>query len=1383
MKAFLIYIFLVVLSISQLFAQAGQVHFTRVDITRGLSNNQAQSIYRDKKGFVWIGTVNGLNRYDGYDFKVFRNIPNDTNSLSSNSMDRIYPFPNDQLLVSTRAGFNIYDPAAEKFDRNYLQQLQQLGLPAVQPGKCLQDAAGDYWFVFGKKLLCRYHPADRKVTRYSSDPESPVRLEAADVNDVVSGNNGSIWIIYANGIIDQVDPADNKLVKRHNSFQLAADENKDGSSLYTLFIDSRNNCWVSKGAEPLGAYCINTQTGTITHFAREDARYSLRSNIISGITEDLQSNIWIATDHGGISLLEPGGKIRYLVTNAEDNRSISQNSITNLYRDKEGIIWVGTYKQGFNYFNQNLARFPLQKHLANTPSLPFDDVNRFAEDAKGNIWVGTNGGGLIYFDRANDRYRQWMAGPNSISNNVIVSLWIDHDQKLWIGSYFGGLDCFDGKTFTHFKNNPADPSSLSDNRVWEIYEDQHRNLWVGTLNGGLNKFNPATKNFTRYTARPGQPNALQSNYISAIMEDGKGNLWLGTSSGIDVFNPATGSSKHIGHTNSVESLGSDDILCLLRDSRGFVWVGTREGLDLYNEQANTFQHFTVQDGLPHNTILNVLEDNDHKLWVSTSNGLSRGVVLQTPQKKVTDIRFSNYDELNNLQGREFNENAAMKTRSGELIFGGPYGFNIFQPANIRQEPKRPKVVLTGFELFNQPIRVGEKLNNRVLLHRSIAETSTIELKYNQDIFSIIFASLDFSHTEKEKYAYMLEGFNKNWLISDGTQRRATYTNLDPGTYEFRIRPVSSNGEWGEQETRLEIIILPPFWKTTWAYLVYFLMAIGALWLARHLVLRRAHMRFAIVQERKEAQRMHELDLMKIRFITNVSHEFRTPLSLILAPIDKLLKTIESPEQQKQFHLIHRNARRLLNMVNQLLDFRKIEGQEFNFQPASGDIVQFVKDISYSFTDIAEKKHIHFSFLQGIEAQSLSFDADKMEKILFNLLSNAYKFTPEGGSVSVEINKMQTQMGVLELVNCIEIKVTDTGIGIPKDKQDRAFDRFFQVETPGNILNQGSGIGLAIVREFVSLHKGSVSVESEPGRGSCFIVLLPINESAAIEAGSVKEQQVLSEEDTPPIEYGLPELQAVKLRGKRPTILIVEDSEDFRFHLRDSLGQHFRIVEASNGRDGWQKVQEHQPDLVVSDIMMPVMDGLELAKKLKHDPRTAATPVILLTARSTEEQQLEGLDTGVNDYITKPFSPEMLLSRVRNLLAQQKANKKTTRQITVSTADVNLENPDEKAIRDALAIVEKNMSNADFSVEDMSRDMHLSRVGLYKKMVALTGKTPIEFIRDIRLARATQLLEKSEMNIAEIAYEVGFNDPKYFAKTFKKVYGVLPSSYMGKKDLL
>lgn len=999
--------------------------------------------------------------------------------------------------------------------------------------------------------------------------------------------------------------------------------------------------------------------------------------------------------------------------------------------------------------------------------------------------MGTNGGGLLYYDRSSGRYTQFLhdpLDPNSVSSNVIVSLHLDHAQKLWIGSYFGGLSVYDGTTFTHYRHDPANPHSLADNRVWSIFEDSQKILWVGTLAGGLDRFDRHTGIFHHYPANA--PNSIHTNYVSTITEDREGNLWVGTGFGIEVLDRKSGRFTHYVNSGANPSgLSSNSITSIMEDSRGFMWVGTHEGLNIFDKRTKTFQVFREEDGLPTNMVRTILEDDQHTFWLGTTNGLSRVRATLNPQNGKYELAFKNYDESDGLQGNGFNEFAAYKTRQGELIFAGANGFNIFQPTAISVNKHPPGLVFTDFQIFNKSVGVGELHNGRAILTNTINETQEIVLKPGENMFSLEFAALSYFQPEKNKYAYLLEGFNEEWLTTDSRLRKATYTNLDPGEYTFRVKASNNDNIWNEEGISLKITVLPPFWKTRTAFFLYVCLVAGMLFLARRLTLARARLTFRLEQERQEALRRQELDKMKIKFFTNVSHEFRTPLTLILTPLDKILKNTDDPAQQNQFLLIQRNARRLLNLVNQLLDFRKMEVQEFSLNLAREDIVKFMREVTYSFSDLSEKKHIQFSFQTGLDALETFFDQDKLEKIMFNLLSNAFKFTPGGGEVAVELNLLEQEQGADR--PWLEIKVKDTGIGIPEEQHGKIFERFFQNEVPGTMVNQGSGIGLAITKEFVKLHGGSVAVESEPGEGSCFTVLLPVRTEAEVLSiqADPKPETIRSLPSAEP-STAEPLSPAARAKGsaKKPVVVLVEDNEDFRFYLKDNLSEHYTIYEAENGKEGWDQVFRLLPDLIVSDVMMPEMDGLALCRKVKQDRRTAHIPVILLTANSSEEQKLSGFETGASDFIGKPFNFEILQSRIRNLIGQKESFRNVfEKKMEVKPAGIKVDSLDEKLVQKAILQVEKNMGNPDFSVEELSRELGMSRVHLYKKLLALTGKSPIEFIRTLRLKRAAQLLEESQLTVSEIAYEVGFNNPKYFTKYFKTEFNCLPSVFAAEKQ--
>ncbi|MGB3006640.1 MAG: two-component regulator propeller domain-containing protein, partial [Chitinophagaceae bacterium] len=1114
----------------------------------------------------------------------------------------------------------------------------------------------------------------------------------------------------------------------------------------------------------------------VKRFTETTSPQKLNSNLVSQVVQDKDKLIWVATDHGGITLIDKKNNfaVSHILNDVKDSKSISQNSINSLFRDDQNIIWLGTYKQGVNYFNSDIVQFQLyNRQEKNTGSLPFEDVNCFVEDNKENIWIGTNGGGLIYFDRKANTFKQFRHNSNNINslcNDVIVSLHIDKNNILWIGTFLGGLDKFDGKYFAHFRHNDNDSSSLSNNSVWEIYEDKDERLWIGTLGDGLDLFDRKTNRFEHFGLQKVNSDFVQSKYISCILQDRQGILWIGSAGGITSFNSKE--NVFVPHRNSGEreGLSNNAVICLIEDTYGRLWVGTREGLNVYNKKTNKFQSFTVDNGLPDNVILNILEDQNKSLWISTSNGLCK--VITTGIEEIKELTIINYDEINDLQNREFNDNAAYKTRNGELLFGGPSGFNIINPSAIKDHTNSSKAVFTNLQLFNKNVDPGDEINGRILLKKSITQTDKISLKYNENSFSIQFTAIDFSHSNKDKFAYILDGFNPDWVYTDGNQRVATYTNLAPGNYTLKVKTMNKNGVWGDVKS-LKIVITPPFWKTTIAYLFYILFLAGLLYLIRRITLERIHLRYEMKRQKHEAERSQAIEQLKTKFFTNVSHEFRTPLSLIIAPLDKLIKGTNDEEQKQQLNLVQRNAKRLLGLVNQLLDFRKMQVQEIKLHPSIGDIVGFTKDISQSFIDIAEKKTIQFSFTTDLDKLEMYFDKDKVEKIMFNLLSNAFKYTHDKGKVSVHLSyKSPTQ---LEMDGNVAIEVKDTGIGIPADKQQNIFERFFQTDVPGSIVNQGTGIGLAITKEFVKLHKGIITVHSELEKGTTFTVLIPAKKIFDTTNQSQKTIPIETDDiDTTQLEEG-------DKRNKKKTIIVVEDNEDLRFYLKDNLKEHYYVVEAVNGKEGWEKISKLMPDLVVSDIMMPVMDGIELARKIKSETHTAHIPVILLTAIGSEEKQLEGLNVGVNDYITKPFTFEILASRIRNLIAQQKLlQKKFHKQIEVNPSEITVTSVDENFLRKALEIVEKHIDLPEFSVEDLSREIFMTRVTLYRKIQFLTGKTPIEFIRSIRLKRAASLLEKSGMPISEIAWEVGFRSPKHFAKLFKEEFGVTPSQYASEK---
>lgn len=1356
-------------------AQPNNYQFVRYSAEKGLSHNQVNCFLKDRKGFVWIGTAEGLNRFDGYTFKIFKYNPSDSTTLSDHHILDLFEDADGFIWINTRKGYNIYDPATERIDKDANKAAKRLGLPDADFNRVLKNKNGDFWIHHNRLGLLQYVSSSKRLVKIRFSPQmqqAATQEKAANpvISDFNEDENGNLWIVYNNGFLARLDSK--TYIPTYQSSLLQA-RNFGNSVNHRVFVDADGEPWVYIIKAVRGAFYFDTRKNELISVNKSASDFKLNNNIVSAIISGPDGKIWIGTDHGGINLIDKEKRsVTFLQHNPNDPKTISQNSIMTLYKDPTGMIWAGTFKTGFCNYHKNIFKFSLIRNLPSSPgSLPFDDVNVFAEDKKGNIWIGANGGGLIYFDRKKNTFKQYRNIPgdaSSLSNDVVVSLLLDKSDILWIGTYFGGLNSFDGKTFKRYLHNPADSASLIDDRVWEIYEDSKRRLWIGTLGDGLDLFDRQKNTFKHY--RPFAPNSISSDYIAAILEDKDGDIWIGTAYGIDVLKKSTGKFVHFGHdARNPGSISSDAVISLAKDQLGNIWIGTSQGLNVYEKKRNTFITYNSENGLPDNSILTIAVDRKQDLWLGTTKGLVHFHITKRNGTLPEKFEIRAYNEVDGLQGRSFNENAAIRLRSGELIFGGANGFTIFDPEKLEDESVGSDVVLTDFQIFNKSIKPDEKLDGKVVLEKSISVTDEIRLNYSQNVFTIEFAALNFLHWDKNHYLYTLEGFNDQWFEADNNTRKVTYTNLDPGNYVFKVKIKEGNAVSGERI--LKIKIDPPFWKTPLAYVLYILAIIGALAVARWILLERERLNFRIEQERREALQLHELDMMKIKFFTNVSHEFRTPLTLMLTPLESLLKNLQADSGvRNQLSMIHRNARRLLNLVTQLLDFKKLEVEETEFRPEKGDIIQFIREITHTFSYLSERKHIAFTFQTDVESRYSLFDHEKLSRIMYNLLSNAFKFTPEHGKVSVK-----TRILVFEDQEQLEVLVEDSGIGIPKEAQEKVFNRFFQHALPDHMVNQGSGIGLAITREFVKLHGGNIAVESEEGRGSTFTIYLPLH---AVQGGNDETEPLKVPVKEELFEAEMPVAENPK---NKPVLLLVEDNDEFREYLREVLQRDYQIHEAPNGKIGLEIILDMIPDLIVSDVMMPEMDGMQLCRTVKSDGRISHIPVILLTARAEEEQQLQGYETGADAYVTKPFRLDILQAQIRNLIKlREQFQKQFQKHIRIEPSEITVLSLDEQFITKAVKVVEEHIGDSEFTVEQLSSEMAMSRMYLYKKLLSLTGKTPVEFIRIIRLRRAASLLEKSNLSVSEIAYQVGFNNPKYFAKQFKEEYKVLPTEFRKKE---
>jgi signal transduction histidine kinase/ligand-binding sensor domain-containing protein/DNA-binding response OmpR family regulator len=1365
----LTFLFATALLVCNSIALVGQDYrFTHVNAAHGLSHNRVTGIYKDKTGFLWIATISGLNRYDGNTVKVYRHDPEDSTSLSHDDVRGLFESPDGRMCVVTASGICFYNPHDETFSSDPLCLQKSFGLPSESVTKIVKGNDGSYWFLLPDAGVVRYDPERKQSLHLHHVPNDTTTILSGRVTAIAQHRDNSYWLFHSDGKLEQLvlTKSGYRIAYRKNIFE-ELKENTDSYIPGNILIDSDGDLWIYVVNRPLGVLFFDMESRRLMHIHSRSAGARLNNDIVSAIVQDNKGMIWVSTDHGGINIIDKKNFSTRTVRNHPENESsVSLNSVTTMIKDDEGIIWVGTYKNGVSYYHENIKRFRLFNRYSEPYGLPYEDINCLAEDDAGNLWIGTNGGGLVYFNRQNGKFTTYRHDPsnaNSLSSDVIVSLCIDHQKKLWIGTYFGGLNCFNGKDFTRYKNNPADPESLSGTSVWEIKEDSHKRLWIGTLDGGLNLFDREKKVFHRFAGR----DEFYCPYISALQEDEEENIWVGTSDGIYVLKKSSGKFVHYASQKNVSStLADNSILCIYRDTKRRVWVGTLGGLSLFDKATETFRTFTRKDGLPHNAVITMLEDTAGNLWFSTPNGLTQMIIKNSFSSGVT---FRNYTEADGLQSKLFNDNAALKTRAGELIFGGPHGFNIFRPEEIALNNRKPKVILSDFQLFNKSIRPLEHIDGHIILDKSVVEQPSIVLPSSKNVFSIEFGVLNFIQPENNIYRYKLEGFNDRWLEADSKSRKVTFTNLNAGDYIFRVIAANNDGVWNEEGASLKIKVLPPFWKSDTAVVLYIWGVVVFLLVIRRIIQERERMKYAVEQERERAIRARELDDMKTRFFTNVSHEFRTPLSLILSPLETLIVQTHDKEQKRYFELMRRNGKRLLNLVNQLLDFRKLEVYDIKLHPVQGDIIAFIRDTVWSFSDLSVKKNIRLQFSSPITSLQTAFDHDKLEKILFNLLSNAFKFTLAHGEVSVSLNLSE---GGQE--KFLEIKVADTGIGISPENKEQIFERFFQNDLPRTIANQGSGIGLSIAKEFVQIHRGTIQVDSEPGKGTCFTIRLPLAEIGRVSKQTSLDITMIE----PPNEVTVSQHT---VSNNKPVVLLVEDNDDFRFYLKDNLKREYYILEAETGEEGWNKILSNQPDVVVSDIMMPGISGVELCLKLKTHEKLGHTPIILLTARAADSDRLEGIESGADDYIEKPFNFQILESRIRNLISQREHLKQAlTKKLGIHITELNVTSRDEQFLQKIVDVIEKNVSNPELNVEDLCQQLGVSRSVFYKKVHALTGMSPMEFTRHIRMQHAAQLLEKSQLSISQVAYQVGFNNPRYFAKYFKEVYRVLPSEYASGK---
>ncbi|QHT71654.1 response regulator [Rhodocytophaga rosea] len=1352
--------------ISVSYAQNQDIKFDHITSEQGLSHGTVYSIIQDKEGFMWFGTRDGLNKYNGYDFVVYDHDPDKPGSISDNLIRSIYEDRSGKLWIATKNGLNVFDKSTETFKVFVHDTTNQYSISDNDIQYVYQDRAGLMW-IGTTRGLNKYDPATNRFTLFMHNPSAVKHWTENTINIIYEDKLGNLWVGTTKGL-SHFDRKTEKFT-RYLHKTATADNSKFAGSVNAICEDRTGILWVGSMGDGVKQFDRVNKTYTVFKHDYADEN-SLSDNIILSLREDSFGNIWVGTQHGGLNKYDrqSGKFIRYKHLSSSP-ASLSDNSVMCVYEDSFKVLWVACFRGGVNKTDLLKKKIAAVEYNTTDPKGLRDSyIYSLYADASSNIWIG-NRIGLDKLDRKTGKITQYSysaAIPKNLSTNTAHSIIEDRDGNLWVAlsASVKRINISTGQV-TNFEYKEGDTTSLPFPYANVVYEDTKGRIWIGTRDG-LALFNKNTETFKTYRLNVITKTQFNVDYIA---EDQNGILWLATSSdGLNRFDPATGEFVSYYSVASEQSMNY-----IYKSSKGVMWVCSASGgIYQFNPQNGKYTPAQGPKELSRMVIHGILEDNSGNLWLVSRKG---GLFKYDPAAKT----LRNYDVHDGLLSNEFNR-AFCKDSKGYMYFGSNSGLNILHPDSLLTNPYAPLVRISGFKVMEKP--------------RSIQTGEPIVLPYNENFFSFDFVGLNYSLPEENTYAYKLEGLDEDWITA-GTRRYAPYTNLDPGDYTFRVKSANYDGVWNNEGMAVKITITPPFWKTIYAYIIYVVAGIAILYYGKEYFVGRERLKHNLKLKSLESEKLHELDQMKSRFFANVSHELRTPLTLIINPLETMLaeKTSES-HTYAYFHLMLRNARRLLQLINQLLDISKLEAGGMRLENEVGELMAFVKAHFFSFDSLAAHRQIKLNFHHNPGSLWVKFDKDKIEKVVTNLFSNAMKFTPRGGEISVNISVEPIQNSKSKLRKVL-VTVRDTGIGIEADKLEKIFDRFYQIDSSHTRNYEGTGIGLSLTKELISLYGGNIRVESEPGKGSCFFVELTLEEVSQQESidGSLQthnEELVarLSDHSLTDGSYSLEELPN-QLDESLPLLLIVEDHADLSSYIRNTFIEKYRVVHASNGKEGLDKAQELIPDLIISDWMMPQMTGMELCRKLKTDERTSHIPVIMLTARASMQDKLVGLENGADVYLTKPFNTEELIAQVKNLILQRRRLRERfskTAMLVDSSKDSNkieYSSTDEKFLKKVFSILEKSYESTDFNVEVLEEQLNMSHTQLYRKLKALTDQPPVELVRDFRLRKAAILIASKQETVSQVAYKVGFSNLSYFTKSFRKLYGVPPSEYGVKDDKL
>ena len=1349
------------------------LNFNHVTIEEGLSQSTVYSIVQDADGFMWFGTRDGLNRFDSRKVITYRYDSRNEKTISDNTIYSLYTDSKGILWVGTSNGLNRYDARMDAFTQFHSRTGAFSSLSSNTITCILEDSNKNLWIGtrHGLNLLI---PGDSlSFVRFEKSKDDKNSLVNDDIRSVFQDCLGNLWIGTSNGL--------SRLTfenLQHYYFKSYPLPDNDPASEKSNWINAITE-------DDAGRLLIGTENSGLMMFDKDREKFipcnwvndpDSQLEPIRTLVKDKGGDYWMGTI-GGLCIMNPVSKKYLRLRNIPDDpASISDNSVRSLYIDKDGSYWVGTFHGGVNLFSPLSKQFrSVQDENNGVPKLRFKVAGALANDPEDNLWIGTEGNGLFFIDRKKGTTKHFSHqenDPYTLSHNNVKCLLPDKNKGLWVGT-IKGLNYFDfhKKQFTRFYNNPENKNALPDDVIYDFANAGGGDVWIGTYRGGLCKWHAASRRFERFIHDPGNPASLSSDGITKLLTDSRQNLWVGTTSGLNVMSPGKGDFRNfVNSQGDFTTISGNYILSIYEDKKKRLWIGTRDnGLNLMSANG-TFQRFTTEQGLPGNNIYGILEDQKGYLWISTEKGLSK--------MDPSAFSFHNYNRDDGLVCKEFNFNSYCKDQSGNFYFGGYNGVVVFHPDHILENKTAPRLAFTGLRLFNNEIKLN---SGQDFLKQNLNFTRDLTFRYDQNIFSVEFAVLNYINSQKDRFVYRLSGFETQW--NTPTEPVATYMNLKPGRYTLLVKGANNDGVWSEKPLALHLNVLPPPWKSWWAYSIYVTGFLALMYAWARFNRKRIRLEHELKSEHMEMIRQEESHKSKLNFFTNIVHEIRTPLTLMTGPVEQLLEQYPNDTLlKKELTLVKSNTNRLQRLLNQLLDFQRHETGNIQLNVRVMNIVEFIDEIQLSLQDYARSRRVTLNFLAETGEIKIWFDSEEMLKVFSNLLLNAFKFTPGGGEVSVKVERQFSDGET----SGVTITIEDNGLGIPPRNLEKIFHRFYQAENSG-IKEEGFGIGLALTKGIIDLHHGSISVESKESTPQCngftrFVIALP--------GGNAHfDKNELSEDQTAPDKPGGPEPEETTTtfndlffkknkEEEKALILLVEDNDEIRAYTRGLLCKHYNVLEGSDGLKGWELAVEQLPDLIISDVIMPNMNGLELVSRLKADQRTNHIPVLLLTARGTLNHQVEGLGLGADEYLAKPFNTQLLLLKVKNQLAiREKLKEKYSRIVTLQPLYQEIENPDDQFLQKLMIVLEQGIAETEFNVSKLVQEIGMSRPVLFRKTKMLTGLSVIDLIRSLRLKKAEMLLSQKKLSISEVAFTVGFSDPKYFSKSFRRQYGKTPSQYL------